>query len=117
MSYSYLTNVWRQIIKFSNVDVCHLLSPDTKFQSMEALVAQHIQTLHLGFTKCPIRNGTVIEISNRTDKEEVMESLLSLPPGSYRSSILLFDAVDDKIFDYKIKTSIKANSTEKYEFK
>ena len=84
---------------------------------MEALVAQHIQSLDLGITKCPIRNGTVFEISNRTDKEAIMESLLSLPPGNYRLLILLYDDFDDKIFDYKVKTYVKAISTEKYEFK
>jgi hypothetical protein len=88
----------------------------SKLQGVDSLVAMTIESLNLEFKTCPIKNGSVISVSNFTDKKEVAQ-FLSVPPGNYYSTVLLYNEFDDQMFENKVKFFIKATSTEKYEFK
>lgn len=83
---------------------------------VDALVSIYIQSIDLEFKTCPIKNGTIIRYSNFTEKEEVAQ-MLSVPPGNYRSTFLLYDDIDEQIAYQRLKYYIKATSTEGYEFK
>jgi hypothetical protein len=65
---------------------------------------------------CPIPIGTVFKVNNYTDSEETA-SFLKVPPGNYRSIVLLYNDFDEKIYQMATFFYVKANSTEKYEFK
>jgi hypothetical protein len=111
-----MSHAWRNIVRFDKIDICSLLSPSTNFFGPNAIVSEILKGLGVKHFRYPLRNGTVVKITNYTDSQE-SASFLTVPPGNYRSSILLYDEFDDSIFNLRVFFFIKANGTQKYEFK
>jgi hypothetical protein len=115
LSYSYLSHSWRQIVKVDKFDLCNLLHPTKTFFGIDTWFKTVLKVTKIKAT-CPLKNGTVVKVSNYTDSEETA-SFLKVPPGNYRSSVLFYNDFDEKIFQMATFFYVRANSTEKYEFK
>jgi hypothetical protein len=97
------------------MDLCNIFDPTKTFFGAELMLKLIVQNAKIK-ARCPVKSGTVVKVSNYTDSEETA-SFLKVPPGNYRSTVLLYNDFDDKIFQMATFFYVRANSTEKYEFK
>jgi hypothetical protein len=106
-----MSQSWRHITKFDKVDMCSLTRPSKSRFGVGAIVASAIRDSGANF-ECPVKNGTVIKLSNYTDSEE-SAGFLSVPPGNYRTSLLFYNNNDEKMLLLRLYFFVKANATQK----
>jgi hypothetical protein len=80
------------------------------------MISTFIKDLGIANLRCPVQKETVIKITNYTDSKET-SSLLKVPPGSYRTSVLLYNDFDEKVFQLRVFFFVKAGWDQNYEFK
>jgi hypothetical protein len=104
---------WRQIIKLPTFEFCGLTKTAKSYVGLEAIVTSFLNKTEGTNLRCPLVNGSFFKITNYTESKN---GFMSLPSGNYRVEFLVSDEFDDKIFEFKLKYSIKTGGTDKYEF-